>query len=112
MMIDTEKTVALLKAAGVPHERAVVKAEGTAAGWFAAIFGAIWCLAAIAVALILILNHELSLLGLIAIGLFAGLGFAVFGVGMTLVSRDAAPAIAKAGDLLVAIIGKVRSKTP
>jgi len=111
-MINVEKKVAELTAAGIPAERAVVKAEGTAAGWFAAIFGALLGLAATGLAVLLVLQHELALVGLIVIGILAGIGFLVFGVGMTLVSRDAAPAIAKAGDLLVAIIGKVRSKTP
>ena len=40
--------------------------------------------------------------------LAGGLGLIVFGVGMSLVSRDASPAIAGAGELIVKLIRAVR----
>jgi hypothetical membrane protein len=85
----------------VPPPRAAVKASNTRAGWFAALVGVVMILASIGIALLLVYRSEPVPFGVVMLlFLFAGMGFAIFGIGMTLVTRDA-KAIGAAGDLIV-----------
>jgi hypothetical protein len=100
-------TEAQLIQRNVPPPRAAVKASNTRAGWVAALIGALMLAASVALALLLVYRREpvpWSVVLLILV--FAACGLSTFGLGMTLVTRDA-QAVGAAGDLLVRFVHAV-----
>ena len=90
---------------GMSGGRAVVKAEGTIVGKLAAGAGALLMFVAAGLALAVILKGaSLTLMVLLVVGVIGFLGLVLFAVGMTLISRDAAPMIAAMGELLVKLV--------
>jgi len=107
--IDRHK--ATLETQGLPAHRAAVKAEGTVIGKYAAGAGVLLIFFALVLVLTVILKGgDVGIVLGSVIGLFGFFGFALFGVGMTLISRDAAPAIAKMGEMLVGVARIARGK--
>ena len=106
-----EKTRTLVTQTGMPPVRAAVKAEGTAVGWLASIAGMLLCLIAGGIVIVLVLTRtELTLVVGLVVGIVAVLGLVVLFVGATLISRDAAPAIGKAGEFIVSLVRAIRGK--
>ena len=94
---------------GVPMKRAVVKAEGTVIGFIAATLGMLLLTAPAGMAgLIVWRGGELTVVVGVILGGIAFGGFMLFAVGMTMISRDASPQIAKMGELLVKLVRAVR----
>ena len=98
-----------LQAKSIPKKRAEVKAEGTAVGKLVAAVGLVFVAASVGLAVILA-KDQLTIVELGAMGTIGTLGFLVFGIGATLISRDAAPAIALAGEITVKWIRAIRGK--
>jgi hypothetical protein len=100
-----------LEGAGIPEPRAIVKAEGTAVGFLAAVPGLLLCLGAGAtLVLTLLLRVEVTKLVLAGVVLLAGVGLLLVALGFSLISRDAAPWIGKLGEWLVKMVRAVRGK--
>jgi len=109
-MDQTQQRAAIeLQRKSIPKRRADVKAEGTAIGKFVAVVGLVFVAATVGVA-VFFSGGGLTVVELGAVGAIGMLGFLVFGIGMSLISRDAAPAIALAGEILVKVIRAVRGK--
>ena len=87
----------------MPGPRAANKAESTTIGWLAAIPGLVLLFVAGGAMILMVLNREEHVL---LIALAAGFGFVglvMFGLGMSLISRDAAPNVAAAGSFLIKV---------
>jgi len=93
----------------IPKKRAEVKAEGTAVGKFVVAVGLLFVAVSVGLAVWLAVDG-LTVVELGAMGTIGMMGFLVFGIGMSLISRDAAPAIALAGEILVKVIRAVRGR--
>ena len=94
---------------GIPHQRADVKAEGTVVGKLAAVVGILLMCAAAALALVVVLQGGAVTWAVgVVVGIIGFLGFILFAVGMTLVSRDASPMIGSMGELLVKLVRPIR----
>jgi hypothetical protein len=94
---------------GLPPKRAQEKYESTTAGWLAVLLGLLLMAGAGYIALVLVQGtRDISVTTVAFIATPASIGLVVFGVGMSLVSRDASPAIGAAGEIVVKIIRAVR----
>lgn len=103
-----QQTIHLTKQ-GIPENRAVVKAEGTVVGKLAAAAGTLLMLAAGVLAIAVVLQGGALTWAVGAVvGIVGFLGFILFAVGMTLVSREASPAIGAMGELLVKLVRALR----
>jgi hypothetical protein len=98
-----------LEARGLPRERAELKSEGTAAGWFVLFMGLAIMVGAGFIAYQIVMKSDgISLMAvLLVMGMFA-FGLIVFAVGANLVSRDASPAFAMAGEMILKAIRAIR----
>ena len=106
-----QKAIRLEDVQGVSPDRALIKAEGTVVGNLAAIAGIVAILSAVGLALAVVLKgSSLTLVVGLVVGIVGFLGFALFAVGMTLISRDAAPMIGSMGELLVKLVRAIRRK--
>ena len=104
----TRKAVKL-EGMGLPADRAAVKAEGTIVGTCAAVLGMLSMAAPTGMAgLIVWRGGDLTIVVGIILGGIGLAGLTLFAVGMTLISRDAAPAIANVGELLVKLVRAAR----
>lgn len=99
----------LVEQHGMSPERAARKHQSTRAGWLAALLGVLLLLAALGIVLTIVrAGGDIGLITGTLIGGFGAVGFVLFGLGMTLVSRDASPAIDAAGSMLERIIRAFR----
>lgn len=102
-------TPAQLQDKGLPPERAEEKSSNTSAGWLAALLGFALVAGAGWVSLIIAQGpREISLMVVLLISVLGGIGCLFFGVGMSLVSRDASPIIAGMGEVLIKFIKAIR----
>ena len=100
-----------LQAMGMSPDRAEAKAESTAVGYLAAIPGLLLCLGAgAAFVLVLLLHVAVTWQVLVALGLLGVTGLLLVALGFSLISRDAAPWIGKAGEWLVNFVLRWRGK--
>ena len=105
------KRVSLSEHLNIPPERAAVKAEGTVVGYLATVGGLLLCLLAGGIVVVLVLTRtDLTLVVGLVVGIVALLGLVVLFVGATLISRDAAPAIGKAGEFIVSLVRAIRGR--
>ena len=116
-MMNMEKSIAQTRtmirerAPRISEERAHVKAEGTAVGKLAAGVGALLVLAAAASLLVaLLLELDIGIMLVAALVLIGGIGLVLLFLGASLISRDAAPIIAKLGEWIVNLIRAGRGK--
>ena len=106
-----QKATRLEDVQGIPSDRALVKAEGTVVGDLAAVAGILAIFSAVGLALaVVLMGGKLTLIVGLVVGIVGFLGFALFAVGMTLISREAAPMIGSIGELLVKLVRAVRRK--
>lgn len=106
---NIEQQATRLFGKGIPQERAVIKAEGTVVGKLAAITGTLVMGLTAALALTVVLKGGALTWAVGAVvGIVGFLGFILFAVGMTLVSREASPAIGAMGELLVKLVRALR----
>ena len=107
--VETHTTTLTNK--GIPVARAEVKAESTVVGKMSAAGGGILILGALGLALAVVLaGGEFTVTVLIGVGIIGFLGFALFAVGMTLISREASPMIAGLGEFVVKLVRALRGK--
>lgn len=108
-----EQTRISLEALGIPEDRALAKATGTTVGYLAAIPGLVLCFAAVGT-LIFILVSRPALTTILVMLAIAGVillpGILLTALGFSLIARDAAPWIAKAGEWLVNAVMRWRGK--
>ena len=106
-----ETHAATLRDKGIPPERAEIKAESTVVGKVAAAGGGLLILGALVLALLVVYKGgEFTVTVLIGVGIIGFLGFALFAVGMTLISREASPMIAGLGEFVVKLARAIRGK--
>lgn len=113
--MDLDNTIAThaqkLADKGVPGKRAEVKAEGTAIGGLAVRAGLLLCtLAATTVIILALMRTPLTFMVALVVGVPAALGLFIFGVGMSLISREASDAVAKMGEWLINMVRSFRGK--
>jgi len=105
------QTVEFVEGRGIPEPRARLKAEGTIVGKLAAVAGTLLMFVAGVVALIVAgKGNDLTIVVGLIVGILGILGFGLFAVGMTLISRDVSPAIGTLGELLVRLVRAARGR--
>lgn len=98
-----------MEAKGVPMPRAEEKYQSTLIGFAGAVLG-LGLLGVSGYGMVLLLNGAREI-GVMSVALIAApglFGLVIFGVSMTMVSRDASPALDKMGELVVKIVRAVR----
>lgn len=96
---------------GMSPDRAEAKAEGTVVGKLGAVVGLFLMVSPLGLgALIVASGGKLAIPVVVLLLALLGLGFVLFGLSVSLISRDAAPMVAAAGELLLKLARIARGK--